>query len=38
MVSSGNQYDDEFKADAMRLVKESSWLVASVANNLRINL
>lgn len=37
MSNSGNRYDAEFKADAVRLVKESSRSAASVAKDLGIN-
>lgn len=37
MGNSGNRYDAEFKADAVRLVKESGRSAASVAKDLGIN-
>ena len=37
MGSCGNRYDVEFKADAMRLVKESGRSAANVAKDLGIN-
>lgn len=37
MNNKGNRYDAEFKADAMRLVKEGGRSAASVAKDLGIN-
>ena len=37
MNNKGNRYDAEFKADAMRLVKEGGRSAASVAEDLGIN-
>jgi len=37
MVNKGNRYDDEFKADAMRLVREGGRSVNKVAKDLGIN-
>lgn len=38
MAYNGKRYDDEFKADAMRLVKESGRSVNSVAKDLGISV
>ena len=37
MGNCGSRYDDEFKADAIRLVKENGRSAASVAKDLGIN-
>lgn len=37
MNNKGNRYDAEFKADAMRLVKEGGRSAASVAKDLGVN-
>lgn len=37
MLNKGNRYDDEFKADAMRLVRESGRSANKVAKDLGIN-
>lgn len=37
MGNNGNRYDAEFKADAVRLVKEGGRSVASVAKDLGVN-
>ncbi len=37
MGNCGSRYDDEFKADAMKLVKENGRSAASVAKDLGIN-
>lgn len=37
MVNKGNRYDEEYKADAMRLVREGGRSVNKVAKDLGLN-